>query len=105
MRNFLQSMRRSLCFLAVVVIVFTSVSIGPTLARTDSTAPKSPPTPASIRASEGTNASTLKESAPASNEEELKSSPHVYDMRSLRKFDRELYEPGETPSQTPDDRS
>ena len=49
--------------------------------------------PASIGASDNTNVDSLRSTPPVKSEEEFKEAPHIYDMESIRKFDRNLYHP------------
>ena len=105
MRHLLKKMLSSLCLLITVLIVFTSVSIAPAIAQAGNTDAKSPPKPASIDASAGTNVKTIEQSRPSKNEAEFKTSPHVYDMQSIREFDRQLYQGTEARSPAPSDRS
>ena len=106
MRNFLAYLIRAACLSTALVLLFVSVVTSPVLAQ-QSSAERSTPstTPPSIEATAATNASSLRSTPPAQTESEFKNPPHVYDMKSIREFDRQVYQTREQQPQRSGDRT
>ncbi|MEM9567199.1 MAG: hypothetical protein AAF974_02740, partial [Cyanobacteria bacterium P01_E01_bin.34] len=96
MRDLLSYLMRATCLSISLVLLFISVTTSPVLAQKLSVDRSTPSTTSPpCEAAAATNASSLRSTPPAQAESEFKNPPHVYDMKSIRAFDRQVYQTGE----------
>lgn len=106
MRDFLSHTVRSMCLLlafALLTVSVASISVQAQPSMTEASTP--PSTPPSIEATAGTNANSLRSTSPSQSEPEFKNPPHVYDMKSIREFDRQVYQTREQQPQRTGDQT
>ena len=106
MHDFLYHLMRSICLSIAPIVLIISVATIPVQAQPSMTEQStSSTTLPSIEATVRTNANSLRSTPASQTEPEFKNPPHVYDMKSIRTFDRQVYQTREQQSQRASDKT